>query len=403
MKAVILAGGRGSNLNPITETRSKTMINICGKPVLEYIILGLKDAGIADCTVVIEHGREKIKEYFGSGDDLGVSINYVEQKTTGSIGGALMSASDRFSEGGYFLLVYADIVFSSNIFLTTLMSFNTLKGAVATICIPPAPGQYGNIYMNDEVQITKIIEKPEHEKFGNYILAGTFVLPVSFFELLNAAKGDIEKSFESLIKTKGLQASIYEDEWIDIGYPWNIIDANKIRMKEITKTVISSTAKFEGNVTIKGPVVIEDNVILKEGSTIIGPCYLGKGCFVGNNALIREHTSLGANSVVGFGVEIKNSIIFEKASIGRLSFIGDSVIGEGVDIGSGVVTVNRDINRETIKTVIKGKEVDSKLQKLGAFVGDNAIIGASNTILPGMIIPNNAKLEHKGSIQNGDL
>ncbi|RMF98005.1 MAG: GlmU protein [Candidatus Schekmanbacteria bacterium] len=403
MKAVILAGGRGSNLNPITETRSKTMINICGKPVLEYTILGLKDAGIADCCIVVDHKGEKIKEYFESGEKLGVSITYVEQKPPKNIGGALMSSADRFSEGGYFLLVYGDVVFSSNIFLTTLMSFNSLKGAIATICIPPAPGQYGNIYMNEEVQITKIIEKPEHEKFGNYILAGVFVLPVSFFELLNAAKCDIEKAFDSLIKTNGLHASIYEDDWIDIGYPWNIIDANKIQMKKIKKTSISPSAHIEENVTIKGPVVVEDNVIIKAGATIIGPCYLGEGCFVGNNSLIREYTSLGAKSVVGFGVEIKNSIIFERAAIGRLSFIGDSVIGEGVDIGPNVVTVNRDIDRQTIKTEIKGKKIDSKLEKLGAFVGDNSIIGASNTILPGMIIPHKAKLKHKGSIHNGDL
>jgi len=398
MKALILAGGRGVNLNPITETRPKSMVNICGKPVLEYILLGLKDIGINDHIIVVGHQKEKIKTYFGRGEKWGISITYADQKEPTSIGGAMLAAKDRFAEGGYFFLVYGDIVFYPNIFLTTLISFNSIKGPVATICIPPAPGLYGNIYMDQEVQITKIIEKPVDKKFGNYILAGVFILPTDFFKLLAKVKSNMEKAFDLLVKEVGLHASIFEEDWIDLGYPWNIIDANKILMKSINRTSIATTAKFGDNVCINGPVLIEDNVIIKSGATINGPCYIGSDSFVGNNCLIREYTSLGARSLVGYGVEIKNSIIFKDAKIGRLSFIGDSIVGDRVDIGSGVMTVNRDINGETIKTLINGNYIDSKLEKLGAFIGDDAIIGASNTILPGTIISHKAKIPHKGSI-----
>ncbi len=398
MRALILAGGRGRNLSPITETRPKSMINICGKPVLEYIILGLKDIGINDQIIVLGHQKEKIKSYFGRGDRWGVSINYAEQKEITSIGGAVMAAQKLFPQGEYFFLVYGDIVFYPNIFLNTLMSFNSIKGPTATICLPPAPGLYGNIYMDKEVQITKIIEKPVDMKFGNYILAGVFILPTDFFKLLSKVKNNMEKAFDLLVKDVGLHASIFEEEWIDLGYPWNVIDANKILMKSIDKTTIPTNVKFENHVCINGPVLIEENVTIKSGATINGPCYIGADSFVGNNSLIREYTSLGARSLVGFGVEIKNSIIFEEAKIGRLSFIGDSIIGERVDIGSGVMTVNTDIENKTIKTRINDKYIDSKLQKLGAFIGDDAVIGASNTILPGTIIPHKAKIPHKGSI-----
>ncbi|OGL41784.1 MAG: hypothetical protein A2043_06465 [Candidatus Schekmanbacteria bacterium GWA2_38_9] len=398
MRALILAGGKGRNLVPITETRPKSMINICGKPVLEYIILGLKDIGINDQIIVLGHQKEKIKSYFGRGDRCGVSITYAEQKETTSIGGAVMSAQKLFSQNEYFFLVYGDIVFSPNIFLNTLISFNSIKGPTATICLPPAPGLYGNIYMDKEVQITKIIEKPVNRKFGNYILAGVFILPTDFFKLLSKVKSNMEKAFDLLVKDVGLHASIFEEDWIDLGYPWNVIDANKILMKSIVKTTIPTTARFEDNVRINGPVFIEDNVTIKAGATINGPCYIGADSFVGNNSLIREYTSLGARSLVGYGVEIKNSIIFDKAKIGRLSFIGDSIIGDSVDIGSGVMTVNTDIEKKTIKTHINGKYIDSKLEKLGAFIGDDAVIGASNTILPGTIIPHKAKIPHKGSI-----
>ena len=398
MKSLILAGGRGVNLNPITETRSKSMINICGKPVLEYILLGLKDIGINDHIIVVGHEKENIKNYFGRGEKWGISISYAEQKGTSSIGGAVLSARNCFAEGGYFFLVYGDIVFYPNIFLNTLISFNSIKGPIATICLPPTSGLYGNIYMDQEVQITKIIEKPSNKKFGNYILSGVFILPTQFFKLLVKAKSNMEKAFDLLVKDMGLHASIFEEDWIDIGYPWNVIDANKLLMKSIKRTSIATTAKFENNVSINGPVLIEDNVIIKAGATINGPCYIGPDSFVGNNCLIRENTSLGARSLVGYGVEIKNSIIFEDAKIGRLSFIGDSIVGDRVDIGSGVMTVNRHIDGKSVRTRINNNYIDSKLEKLGAFIGDDAVIGASNTILPGTIIPNQAKIPHKGSI-----
>lgn len=404
MKALILAAGRGSNLYPLTETRPKPMIHICGKPVLQYIIENLREIGIHDIILVVGHEKEKIQDYFRRGDDFGVSLTYIEQKDQIGIGDAVLLAKDKFAMGEHFFLVYADIIFQPNIFLATQMSFNALKAPIATITVAPSTDLYGNVYLDRDVQIARIVEKPHGgtEKpgvsGGNYVLGGVFILSSEFFSLLKTVDRDIKRGFDLLIDQNNLFAAIFEGEWIDLGYPWNIIDANKLLMKSFTYAHIANSVTFDGSVTIRGPVYIEEEVILKAGAVLNGPCYIGKGSFIGNNVLVREYTSIGSRCTIGYGVELKNCILFDNCKVGRLSFIGDSVLGEGVEIGSGVMTVNNLMTGETVK--VKNNEVvtDSHLRKLGSFIGDHAKVGASNTLLPGTIISSGIHIPHHESV-----
>jgi bifunctional UDP-N-acetylglucosamine pyrophosphorylase/glucosamine-1-phosphate N-acetyltransferase len=409
MKALILAAGRGSNLHPLTDTRPKPMIYMCGKPVLQYIIEGLREIGVHDIILVVGHKKEKIINYFRRGEDFKVSISYIEQESQNGIGNAVMLAEDRFAIGEHFFLVYADIIFQPNIFLAAQMSFNALKAPIATITLAPSSDLYGNVYLDRDVQITRIVEKPYREagrsymSGGNYVLAGVFILSAEFFSLLKTVDGDIKRGFDLLIDQNNLFASIFEGEWIDLGYPWNIIDANKLLMKSFTHAHIANSVNFDGSVTIRGPVYIEDGVLIKSGAVINGPCYIGKGSFIGNNVLVREYTSIGSRCTIGFGVELKNCVLFENCKVGRLSFIGDSVLGEGVEIASGVMTVNNLMTDETVKVkTYPGTQqnvplTDSHLRKLGSFIGDYAKVGASNTLLPGTVISSGTYIPHQGT------
>jgi len=403
MKALILAAGRGSNLYPLTETRPKPMIHMCGKPVLQYIIESLREIGVHDIILVVGHEKEKIQDYFRRGDEFKVSISYLEQKNQTGIGDAVLLAKDKFSMGEHFFLVYADIIFQPNIFLAAQMSFNALKAPIATITVAPSTDLYGNVYLDRDVQIARIVEKPHRDTGtsavggGNYVLAGVFILSSEFFSILKTVDGDIKRGFDLLIDHNNLFASIFEGEWIDLGYPWNIIDANKLLMKSFTYAHIANGVIFDGSVTIRGPVYIEEGVLLKAGAIINGPCYIGRGSFIGNNVLVREYTSIGSRCTIGYGVELKNCILFDNCKVGRLSFIGDSVLGEGVEIGSGVMTVNNLMTGETVKVKNNGVTIDSHLRKLGSFIGDHAKIGASNTLLPGTVVSSSTYIPHQGS------
>lgn len=394
MKAVILTGGRAAKLEPFTTTRPTVMVNISGKYVLENIIELLRAAGIIDVVLVVGHKRDRIVDYFKGGAELGVNITYATQEELLGIGDAVLRARDRILLGEFFMLVYGDTLVCSNIYSSAINSFNSFRLPIASVCLTPATQQYGNIFMDQEMSILKIIEKPREEGLGNYVLAGAFILPSNFFSLLEENDRVMEKALEALINDQGMKASIWEEEWVDIGYPWDILRANKMIMDSWQRASISKTARLMGDVTIQGPVNIADHVTVEKGTLIKGPCYIGPGSFVGHNVLIREYTSIGANSVVGFGVELKNCVLFGGSKVGRLSFVGDSVIGEGVYIGSGTMTINGRLDGGTIRARGKGIDVDTSLPKIGSFIGDGATVGAGNTLAAGCIIESGQRISH---------
>ncbi len=397
MKALILAGGRGSNLFPFTATRPKTMINVAGKFVLERTIELLKESGINVINIVVGHKKEKIINYFESSNHANLNLHYIEQKRSTGIGDAIFQARDRFDPGEYFILIYGDVLTAANIFSHTLQSFGSTKSPVASICLTQSSGMFGNVYLDDEMKITKIIEKPKKPGLGNYVLSGVYILPASFFNLLKSCNKNMEKAFRKLIVKGNLSASIWEEDWIDIAYPWDILSANRIIMDSWRQATIAESVNLNGDVKINGPVFIDENVEIRSGTILEGPCYIGKGSFIGNNVLVRKYTSISANSVIGYGVELKNSILFEKANVGRLSFIGDSVLGYNIYFGSGTMTINHTNNRKSVKTKINGKNIDSHCKKLGTFAGDNVTIGTSNSLLAGTIIPSSKVIPHNHS------
>jgi bifunctional UDP-N-acetylglucosamine pyrophosphorylase/glucosamine-1-phosphate N-acetyltransferase len=385
MKAIILAGGKAVNLNPFSNTRPIPMIRVAGHTLFDKTLDQLKSSGINDIFVVVEHQKEKLIERIGEHINNGLNLHYVEQGKKQGIGNALMTVKDKISPGEYFLLIYGDTITASNIFSKVQQSFHALKSPLASICLPDSNEAFGNVFLNAQMKITKLIEKPKGDHLGNYVLSGVFILPESFFKVLEKCKGSMERALKKMVD-EGLHASMWEDEWLDIVHPWEILEANKIIMNSWENASIAKSAKLESNVTISGIVSIEEDVVIKAGAVLEGPCSIGKGTYIGNNSLVRSFTSIGQNCNVGYGVEMKNCVVQDNSHIGRLSFIGDSVLGENVDIGAGSMTVNRTDDLRPITVRIGNKSIQTGLTKLGAFIGDNAIIGAGNSIQPGTII-----------------
>lgn len=370
------------------------MFSICGKPVLEYIIQGLVEAGNHDIIMVVGHHGETIKKYFENGERFGANIQYIEQEKQTGIGNAVLLAERKFVPGEHFFLVYADILFETNIFSETAVTFGLKLAPVASLTLTPRVHPYcGNVSINHHLEITAI-SRLDEPLAGDHVLTGVFIFDHTLFEMLRKANGDMQAALEQLVQQRRLFGSIFEDEWVDLGYPWNVLEANNFLMNLYSHATIAGSVKFEGNVTINGPVQIENDVVISGNSIINGPCYIGKGTYIGNNVLVRKNTSIGAHCVVGYGVELRNCVLFDNVSVGRLSFVGDSVIGQNVEIGSGIMTVNNLMKDETVKVEINAKLVDSGLLKLGAFIGDNAKVGASNTLGPGTIIPAGKFVSH---------
>jgi NDP-sugar pyrophosphorylase family protein len=394
MKAVILTGGRAGKLEPFTSTRPTVMTNFSGKYILDNTIGLLRGAGIVDIIIVVGHKRDMIMDHYQRGADHGVNITYAVQDSPAGIGDALLCVRDKILHGEYFMLVYGDTFTCSNIYSSAINSFNSFKLPLASICLTPATQQYGNVFMSQEMDITNIIEKPQEKGLGNYVLSGAFILSSVFFDMLEQNGRVMEKALGVLIKEVGLKASIWEEEWVGIGYPWDILKGNKMIMDSWDDASISKNANLSSDVSIQGPVRIDSRVTIEKGALLKGPCYIGPGTFIGHNTLVREYTSIGAESIIGFGVELKNCVLFGRSKVGRLSFVGDSVIGEGVHIGSGTMTINKLIKGESIRAKGMDIDADTGMSKIGAFIGDEAVVGSGNFLAPGCIIRSGETIPH---------
>ncbi len=386
MKAIILVAGEGTHLSPFSETRPISMIGVAGRTLLDNTIGLLKSAGINDIFVVAGHKKEKLIERIQQQGHNGLNLHHVEQKRKLGIGHAVMQVKNKILPGEYFLLAYGDILTANNIFSKIQQSFHSFKCPVASICLPPSNQMFGNVFLNARMEITKIIEKPKGNKLGNYVLAGVFILPAYFFQLLESSGNSMEKALKKVVAGEGLRASMWEDEWLDVVYPWEILTANKIIMDSWQETSVAKDATLEANVTLQGVVRVEAGAVIKSGAVLEGPCCIGKGSYIGNNSLVRSYTSVGKNCSVGSGVELKNCVVMENSQIGRLSFVGDSVLGENVDMGAGCMTVNRDIDWKPIFVKNCKRPMPTGMKKLGAFLGDGVVVGAGNTLQPGTIV-----------------
>ena len=384
MKAVVLAANRSTRLSPFIETRCKPMIRIAGQYILENTICFLKEAGIHDIVLVVNHQQDLIRQYFGSGQTFGVNLEYVVQDELKGIGHALSLCRSSL-EKKPFLLVYGDVMTDYNPFLSILQTYSETDREVALIALPESSKEFGNVYLDHEMKISRLVEKPQANQ-ANYVFAGMFVLFPKIFERLAENQNDIFRSYERLIASSGLQACLWEKGWIDMIHPWHILDANRMLMSSWQTAEIDSTVKLLGHVHLEGAVRIGPDVTIESGTVLKGPCYIGANSYVGNNSLIRNFSAIGPNSMVGYGSELKNCVLFGNNDVGRLSFVGDSVLGENVKSGSGLTTVNHTVDYSQITCSSNSDSVETGLTKLGAFIGDSVSIGARHTLGPGSIV-----------------
>lgn len=394
MKAIVLAAAKSKKLSPFSDTRPKAMINISGKPILETILNQICETGIREVRVVVNHQKEIIQDYFKYGKTLGLKIDYVVQSEEKGIGHAVSLCQDDIGEDSHFMLVYGDALMCGNPFKHLLARFSPeATQAIATISHPLSDGAYGNIYISHDVKISKLIEKPESTRLSNYIFGGSFILENDCFDFLKSNNLDILAYYQHLIAENRLEASLWEDSWIDISRPWHILTANQMMMKHWKTSIIPESVEIEANVNIKGVVQFGENVHVSSGTTIVGPCYIGDNVYIGNSVLIRRNASIGPNCRIGYGTEIKNAVLFGNTSVGRLSFIGDSVLGENVQLGSNMLTINYDTSGRPIFYHPEGEEpIDTLLPKLGAFIGDDAVIGTGHRIGPGTPVATGRKI-----------
>lgn len=388
MKAVVLAGGYSSRFYPYSKFGHKTMVKIMGKPILQYCLDGLKNAGIKDIIVrVSEDGV--IKNYFGDGSKFGLSIKYIEQKEALGMGEVLLNA-EKFLDGD-FILISGHHVNSRQLVKELLKARKKSSKGVVLVKKRENPWEYGVVEIKNG-KLLRVVEKPKKgQEPSNLGLVSAFLLPLDIIETVKTLKMS-EFNFEQqalteYAKKNSLDVVTAQSQTSTLKYPWDLLDIKNMLLKNV-KGRMDRGAKVSKDAQIDSDVIVEAGAEILEGAKIKGPAYIGKNVMVGTNALIRAATDLEEGVSIGAFTEVKNSLIMEGTTI-HSGFIGDSIIGGRCKIGSGFTTANRKIDRGEIKTTVKEVKVGTGLTSLGVIVGENSKIGIKVSTMPGVIIGNN--------------
>lgn len=381
MKAVILAAGEGLRMRPLTFTRPKVMLPVAGKPILEHLIIKAKEAGVNEFILVVGYHDEEIRNYFDSGSNLGVSIDYATQRKQLGTANALAQVSQLMNEKSFLVMNGDAIVGSEDI--KNLISKNVT--ALSLFEVKDTRG-LGAVAVEGN-HVVHIYEKTENPP-SNLANAGIYLFTREIFNAIEktpkSPRGEYEitESIQMLVDN-GIPVS-YEiiKYWLDLTYPWDLLDANEVllaNMKGEIKGVV------EPNVTLNGEVSIGKGTTVRSGAYIVGPVMIGEDCDIGPNCFIRPATVIGNNCHIGAACEVKNSIIMDLSKVPHLNYIGDSVVGKDCNFGAGTKIANLRLDKKNVR--ING--LDTKRRKLGAIIGDNVQTGINACINVGSMIGNN--------------
>lgn len=375
MKAVILAGGEGKRLRPLTHTKPKALLQVAGRPIIQHIISEIKKTSIQEIVIVVKYKKEKIIEYFRQNDP-GIRITFAEQGPNEGTAAALLAAENKVDDD--FLVIAGDIITEAAVIEKVLAEHR--RGITLALKKVPNPHEYGVVELNAGF-VSLVEEKVAHPK-SDLANLSIYVMGVDVFDsikkLRQSPRGEYELT-DLLIAAKGVVTDGY---WTDIGYPWHLFDANDYLLSKMP----ANSEKIE-NSTIKGKVVMEKGSEIFD-SYIEGTSYIGGGTKIGPHSYLRGTNSIGKNCEIGESTTIKNSILFDNVKAKHLSYIGDSVIGDNVNFGAGTQIANYRFDSATINVHTEKGWVNSGRKKLGVIVGDNTKFGVLSCTMPGKLIGN---------------
>ena len=382
--ALILAAGKGTRMWPLTENRPKPLLPICGLPIIERQIQELKKIGVKKLYILIGYQMKELSDYLGKNKN-GIDIQYIVQKEQKGTGHAVNQAKNIIK--GNFYCINGDLIVDSK----NLERLKKKKDELTMMVTKVKDGSNFGVIESMNGRLVSINEKGISGK--STINAGIFLFNEKIFDAIDNIEKSIRGEYELTDALQAISNDIhileYQGFWKDIGAPWDLITANEKYMHNLENQIKGTV---EDNVVIKGNIHLEENSVIKSGTYIEGPVWIGKDCTIGPNSYLREGTVLCGGNKVGASTEIKNSILMKDAKAPHHNYVGDSIIGENSNLGSGTKIANLRLDKKKIEVVHKGVKHNTERKKLGAIIGSNVNTGINASINAGTILGNHVKI-----------
>ena len=357
MKAVVMAGGEGTRLRPLTSNQPKPMVPIVGKPCMEHILELLKDHGFEEVIVTLAFLPQAIRGFFGTGESLGMEIEYSVEETPLGTAGSVRLASDRLDDT--FLVISGDALCDFD--LSSLVRFHQEKGAAVTIGLKSVenPLEFGIVVTDEDGRIERFLEKPSWSQvFSDTINTGVYVLqPEVLRHIPDDRPFDFSKELFPLLLEMGrpLYGFVMEGYWQDIGNLDQYRQANFDALDESVRLQIPG-------IRLRGNIWVGEGVDLADLDTVERPAFIGNYCRVAPDATVGEYSVLGASVTLREGARTARSVIDASSHIGRSALVEGAILGRSCDI-----------------------RANARLHD-GVSIGDEVVIGSESVVMPGVRI-----------------
>ena len=336
MKGVLLSGGTGSRLRPITHTGPKQLVPVANKPVLEYAIEDFREAGITEIGVVLGHkGREDIQRHLGDGSDYGVEITYIVQGNPLGLAHAAGCARDFVGDDDFVMYLGDNILKQGITDLVRSFESGEYDAGIALQKVDN-PTQFGIADLDQNGNVVRLVEKPDDPP-TNFALIGMYVFSPKVFDAIETLepswRGELEitDAIQKLLEDGyAIDSHVVEGWWKDTGKPEDILEANHLVLEDLTGLVEGT---IEDGAEVSGRVELPATSTIESGAVVRGPVSIASETVIKEATYVGPYTSIGANCVLA-NTHIENSVVIGDSRITASGKIVDSLIGRNAQIES---------------------------------------------------------------------
>jgi mannose-1-phosphate guanylyltransferase len=349
MQALILAGGEGTRLRPLTTTVPKPVVPLVDRPFIAFMLDWLRSHGVEDIVISCGHMAAGVRNVLGDGSAFGVRLRYVEEPVPLGTGGALKYAESLLDDR--FFMLNGDVL--TDLDLGAQLAQHERTGATATLALTPVedPSNYGLVRTGEDGRVTEFVEKPAPDQIDTRnISAGAYVLERSVLDMLEHEQpASIERDVFPQLVGSGLYGFVSDDYWLDIGTPERYLEAT---FDILEGTVGTAFGERTGGAYVVVEQSVDNRGRIIPSALVEGDCRIGEGARVGGRVVLEQGVSIGANTTIERAVVLRGTEIGENCTLRGCIVcggvrIGDntriegmSVLGEGVTIGADNVIAN---------------------------------------------------------------